>query len=81
MSVSDRHVFKSRKVRGCCYCREDIAVGSSCHTEQEWIGPGRFKVRYYHPGCWVQEVLRFSRPPCSDCDLTARFVRDTIVLG
>jgi hypothetical protein len=70
-NASDKHVFQSRKVHGCCFCRDEIPIGSACHTEIEYYALGKFKVRYYHPACWRIERIKYGHRWCGDCERQA----------
>jgi hypothetical protein len=65
--MGDTHVRRSRKAHSCCLCREKIGKGDPSHTEAERVDAGRFVVRYYHPRCWLHEVLNYMRQDCRAC--------------
>lgn len=69
--ASDKHVFRSQKSHGCCFCRGDIPIGSGCHTEIVFFALKSFKVRYYHVECWRIQRIKYGHRWCDECEQQA----------
>jgi len=67
----DKHIFRSRKVHGCCFCRDEIPIGSSCHTEIVFYALKSFRVRYYHAACWRIQRIKYGHRWCDECERQA----------